>query len=152
MTKREANAKADAVAAEDDEGQCRKGGPPLVRVSLEEREQGQGSGLTPAAAPPREQPNQALADAQARVVATRVTMEGGNKEDKADGEKEALNALDENVVACSTLGVDGAQVGILEERDEVGLDGLLEGAAGGRQEAEVPLKVLGDSTPLCQVC
>ena len=29
-----------------------------------------------------------------------------------------------------TLGVDGAQVGVLEQRDEVRLDGLLEGTDG----------------------
>jgi histone H3 len=45
-----------------------------------------------------------------------------------------------------TLGVDGAQVGILEEGDEVGLDGLLEGTDGGRLEAEVRLEVLGNLT------
>lgn len=42
--------------------------------------------------------------------------------------------------------MDGAQVGVLEERDEVGLDGLLKSADGGRLEAEVRLEVLGDLT------
>lgn len=42
--------------------------------------------------------------------------------------------------------MDGAQVGVLEEGDEVGLDGLLEGADGRRLEAEVRLEVLGDLT------
>jgi hypothetical protein len=42
------------------------------------------------------------------------------------------------------LGVDGAQVGVLEQRDEVGLDGLLEGADGRRLEAQVRLEVLGN--------
>lgn len=45
-----------------------------------------------------------------------------------------------------TLSVDGAQVGVLEERDEVGLNGLLESADGGRLEAEIRLEVLGDLT------
>jgi hypothetical protein len=45
-----------------------------------------------------------------------------------------------------TLGVDGAQVGVLEERDEVGLDGLLESTDGGGLEAEIRLEVLGDLT------
>ena len=31
----------------------------------------------------------------------------------------------------TALGVDGAQVGILKERDEVGLNGLLKGTDGG---------------------
>ena len=43
-----------------------------------------------------------------------------------------------------TLGVDGAQVGVLEESDEVGLAGLLQSHDGGRLEAEVSLEVLGD--------
>jgi hypothetical protein len=42
--------------------------------------------------------------------------------------------------------VDGAQVGVLEERDEVGLDGLLESANGGGLEAEIRLEVLSDLT------
>jgi histone H3 len=42
--------------------------------------------------------------------------------------------------------VDGAQVGVLEEGDEVSLDGLLESADGRRLEAEVRLEVLGDLT------
>ena len=43
-----------------------------------------------------------------------------------------------------SLGVDGAEVGVLEETDEVGLGGLLEGHDGGGLEAEVRLEVLGD--------
>ena len=42
------------------------------------------------------------------------------------------------------LGVDGAQVGVLEEADEVGLGGLLEGEDGAGLEAQVGLEVLGD--------
>ena len=45
-----------------------------------------------------------------------------------------------------TLGVDGAQVGVLEQTDEVSLAGLLEGHDGGRLEPEVGLEVLGDFT------
>lgn len=45
-----------------------------------------------------------------------------------------------------TLGVDGAQVGILEEGDEVSLDGLLEGTDGGGLEAQVGLELLGNLT------
>lgn len=47
-----------------------------------------------------------------------------------------------------TLGVDSAQVGVLEEGDEVGLDGLLESANGRGLEAEIALEVLGDFTDL----
>ena len=46
------------------------------------------------------------------------------------------------------LGVDSAQVGILEERDEVRLDRLLKSADGGRLKAEVGLEVLCDFTNL----
>ena len=42
--------------------------------------------------------------------------------------------------------MDGAQVGVLEEGDEVSLDRLLESANGGALEAEVRLEVLGDFT------
>jgi hypothetical protein len=42
--------------------------------------------------------------------------------------------------------VDGTQVGVLEERDEVGLDRLLKGTDGGGLEAEIRLEVLGDLT------
>ena len=43
-----------------------------------------------------------------------------------------------------TLGVDGAQVGVLEETDDVGLSSLLKGEDGGGLEAEIALEVLGD--------
>eukprot|EP00215_Chloropicon_roscoffensis_P008009 CAMPEP_0197501230 /NCGR_PEP_ID=MMETSP1312-20131121/502_1 /TAXON_ID=464262 /ORGANISM="Genus nov. species nov., Strain RCC2335" /LENGTH=185 /DNA_ID=CAMNT_0043047075 /DNA_START=667 /DNA_END=1222 /DNA_ORIENTATION=- len=43
-----------------------------------------------------------------------------------------------------TLGVDGAQVGVLEESNKVGLGGLLESHDGGGLEPEVGLEVLGD--------
>ena len=45
-----------------------------------------------------------------------------------------------------TLGVDGAQVGVLEEADQVGLAGLLQGHDGAALEAQVGLEVLGDLT------
>lgn len=47
-----------------------------------------------------------------------------------------------------TLGVDGAQVGVLKEGNEVRLDRLLQGTNGGGLEAEVGLEVLGDFTDL----
>jgi histone H3 len=40
--------------------------------------------------------------------------------------------------------VDGAKVGVLEERDEVSLDGLLESTNGRGLEAEIRLEVLGN--------
>jgi hypothetical protein len=42
------------------------------------------------------------------------------------------------------LGVDGAEVGVLEQADEVGLGGLLQRGDGGGLEAEVSLEVLRD--------
>ena len=42
------------------------------------------------------------------------------------------------------LGVDGAEVGVLEEADEVGLRGLLQGRDGRALEAQVRLEVLGN--------
>jgi hypothetical protein len=42
--------------------------------------------------------------------------------------------------------VDGAQVGVLEERDEVSLNGLLESTDGGALESEIGLEVLSDFT------
>jgi hypothetical protein len=43
-----------------------------------------------------------------------------------------------------TLGVDGAQIRVLEQADQVGLAGLLERAHGRRLEAQVRLEVLRD--------
>jgi hypothetical protein len=43
-----------------------------------------------------------------------------------------------------TLGVNGAQVGVFEESDEVSLAGLLKGHDGGALESEVGLEVLSD--------
>ena len=59
---------------------------------------------------------------------------------------ETAGKLDVLALDSDTLGVDGAQVGVLEEGDEVGLDGLLESTDGGRLEAEIRLEVLGDLT------
>ena len=43
-----------------------------------------------------------------------------------------------------SLGVDGSQIGVLEQGDEVGLGSLLQGHHGRRLESEVGLEVLGD--------
>lgn len=51
-----------------------------------------------------------------------------------------------------TLGMDGAEVGVLEEGDEVGLNGLLESTDGRRLEAEIRLEVLGNLTNLFVSC
>ena len=59
---------------------------------------------------------------------------------------EAAGELNVLALDGDTLGVDGAQVGVLEEGDEVGLDGLLESADGRGLEAEIGLEVLGNLT------
>jgi hypothetical protein len=48
--------------------------------------------------------------------------------------------------------VDGAEVGVLEEGDEVRLDGLLESTDGGGLESEIRLEVLGNLTDLFDEC
>jgi len=57
---------------------------------------------------------------------------------------EAAGKLDILGLDSNTLGVDGAEVGVLEERDQVSLNGLLKSADGRRLEAEVRLEVLSD--------
>ena len=42
--------------------------------------------------------------------------------------------------------MDGAQVGVLEQGDQVGLNGLLQGTNGRGLEAEVRLEVLSNFT------
>lgn len=42
--------------------------------------------------------------------------------------------------------MDSAEVGVFEERDKVGLNGLLESADSRRLEAEIGLEVLGNLT------
>jgi len=59
---------------------------------------------------------------------------------------ETAGELDVLALDRDTLGVDGAEVGVLEEGDEVCLDGLLERADGRALEAEVGLEVLSDLT------
>ena len=44
------------------------------------------------------------------------------------------------------LGVDGSQVGVLEQAHQVGLSSLLQGQHGAALEAQVGLEVLGDLT------
>jgi hypothetical protein len=59
---------------------------------------------------------------------------------------ETTSQLDVLGLDGDTLGVDGAQVGVLKERDEIGLNGLLKSTDGGRLEAEIRLEVLGNLT------
>jgi len=59
---------------------------------------------------------------------------------KAAGELDILR------LNCNSLGVNGTQVCVFKEGDEVGLNGLLEGTDGGRLEAKVRLEVLSNLT------
>jgi len=44
------------------------------------------------------------------------------------------------------LTVDGTEIGVFEEGDEVSLNGFLEGTDGGRLETQVRFEVLGNLT------
>ena len=52
-----------------------------------------------------------------------------------------LNVLGHN---CHTLGMDGCQVGVLEQANQIGLSCLLKGKDCRRLEAQVGLEVLGN--------
>ena len=54
---------------------------------------------------------------------------------------EAAGKLDVLGLDGDTLGVDGAQVGVLKEGDEISFGSLLEGHDCGRLEAEVGLEI-----------
>jgi len=43
-----------------------------------------------------------------------------------------------------SLRMDGAEIGVFEQPNEIGFDGLLEGKNGGALEAKVGLEVLGN--------
>ena len=57
---------------------------------------------------------------------------------------DAARQLDVLGLDGHTLGVDGREVGVLEEANQVGLGGLLEGQDGRALEAEVRLELLGN--------
>lgn len=59
---------------------------------------------------------------------------------------ETTSELDVFGLDGDTLGVDGAEIGIFKEGDEVCFDGLLESTDGGGLEAQVGFEVLGDFT------
>ena len=59
---------------------------------------------------------------------------------------ETTSKLDVLGLDGDTLGMDGAEVGVLKEGDKVSLNGLLERTDGGRLEAEIGLEVLSDFT------
>ena len=85
---------------------------------------------------------------QSRRSTPRLKSSQAERNEQQDGLRtlstEAAGELDVLGLDRDALGVDGGQVGVLEERDEVSLGRLLQGADGRRLEAEVGLEVLGD--------
>ena len=71
---------------------------------------------------------------------------GGQAQDLGALSADTAGQLDVLGHDGDTLGVDGAQVGVLEEADQVRLASLLKGHDGGALEAQVGLEVLGDLT------
>jgi len=68
----------------------------------------------------------------------------GSQRDLAALSADAAGELDVLGHDGYPLGVDGAEVGVLEEGDEVRLGGLLERDDGGSLESKVVLEVLSD--------
>ena len=79
---------------------------------------------------------------------------GGPEKGQWLGEKKCLSSLSTDTAGQldilghdgDTLGVDGAQVGVFEKTDQVGLAGFLQGHDGGALETKIGLEVLGDFT------
>ena len=71
---------------------------------------------------------------------------GGQAQDLGALSADTAGQLDVLGHDGDTLGVDGAQVGVLEETHQVSLAGLLQSHDGGALEAQVGLEVLGDLT------
>ena len=59
---------------------------------------------------------------------------------------DAAGELDVLRLDGDSIGVDGGQVGVLEETNKVSLGGLLKGKDGRSLESEIGLEVLGDLT------
>ena len=56
-----------------------------------------------------------------------------------------LNVLGHN---GDSLGMDGAQIGVLEQSNQISLTGFLESSHGGGLESQIGLKILGYFTNL----
>ena len=79
---------------------------------------------------------------------------GGPEKDRCDGEEEknflsslasdSSGQLDVLGHDGDTLGMDGAQVGIFKETDQVGFTGFLKGHDGRALESEISFEVLGN--------
>ncbi|KAF4523131.1 hypothetical protein B566_EDAN003146, partial [Ephemera danica] len=82
----------------------------------------------------------------AAAAAVGCLIEFSNSDDLSTLSTDTAGQLDVLRHDGDTLGVDGAQVGVLEETDEVGLAGFLQGHDGGALETQVSLEVLCDFT------
>ena len=78
--------------------------------------------------------------------AKRLIKRNENKRNLRTLTAQTTGKLDVLGLDSDTLGVDGAQVGVFEEGDEVGLNGLLKSTDGGGLETEVGLEVLSNFT------
>jgi len=67
-------------------------------------------------------------------------------EDLSSLTTDAASELDSLSHDSNTLSVDGSQVGVFEETNEVSFSSLLEGHDGARLESEIGLEVLSDLT------
>ena len=81
---------------------------------------------------------------QARPGGVENTTSEGCAEHSRALSTDAGGELDIHGEDGDALGVDGAEIGILKETNQVGLGSLLESQNGGRQEAEVRLEILGN--------
>ena len=70
--------------------------------------------------------------------------EGNNKQSSVSVTSDSSGELHVLWHDGNSSGVDGTEVGVLEESDHVSFSGLLEGKDGGRLESEVGLEVRGD--------
>lgn len=70
----------------------------------------------------------------------------GGQEDLSTFTADTTSKLDVLWHNGDTLGVDGAQVGVLKETDKISFAGFLKGHDSGRLEAKISLEVLSDFT------
>lgn len=75
---------------------------------------------------------------------TRCFWGGFDRESLSPLSADAAGQLDVLGHDGDPLGVDGGQVGVLEQAHQVGLSSLLQGQDGGGLEAQIRLEVLGD--------
>eukprot|EP00095_Tigriopus_kingsejongensis_P011693 maker-scaffold578_size132436-snap-gene-0.33 protein:Tk11693 transcript:maker-scaffold578_size132436-snap-gene-0.33-mRNA-1 annotation:"histone h1" len=95
---------------------------------------------------PKKKPAVKKAAPAKKVVAKKASPKKRGAPKKNTLATDAAGQLDVLGHDGHSLGVDGAQVGVLEEADQVSLGGLLESHDGRRLETQVGLEVLSDLT------